>query len=255
MSTAKPFPSLKGGCFCGLVRYRLHSAPLFCHACYCLDCQKLTGSAFSLFASIEFDRVTSIGAVPPKVVATSRKSGSVRQEFTCAECGTVMWTTGDWSPATADIRVGTLEMARLMEPDMHCYIENKFDWVVLPADARTCKGQYDFKTTWPKDSVKRLDECMDRIEKMGKDSTATNGDATKQTATEGDADGEVDGALDKTPTAQSPEEKEELDDEEFERRFNETERVLQERLEKLTLKLNEQDKETSDQSSSAAPDG
>ena len=49
---------------------------------------------------------------------------------------------------------------------------------------------------------------------------------------------------DKTPTAQSPADLEEglvEDDEEFERRFRETEKMLQERLEKLTLKLKDND--------------
>ena len=46
---------------------------------------------------------------------------------------------------------------------------------------------------------------------------------------------------DKTPTAQTPDEQDEVgeDDEAFERRFQETEKALQERLEQLSLKLKE----------------
>ena len=37
---------LTGKCSCGQVSYELSEAPLFTHACHCVDCQCSTGSAF-----------------------------------------------------------------------------------------------------------------------------------------------------------------------------------------------------------------
>jgi hypothetical protein len=37
-----------GGCQCGKVRYEITQEPLSVYTCHCLDCQKLTSSAFSL---------------------------------------------------------------------------------------------------------------------------------------------------------------------------------------------------------------
>ena len=37
-----------GGCQCGKVRYEISEEPVSVYICHCLDCQRLTGSAFSL---------------------------------------------------------------------------------------------------------------------------------------------------------------------------------------------------------------
>ncbi|KAF2251145.1 hypothetical protein BU26DRAFT_517865 [Trematosphaeria pertusa] len=230
MSKSRPFPAVTGGCFCGLVRYRLETAPLFCHACHCADCHKSSGSVFACFATIEADRVTSIGSMPPKFATTVRRDGVARHNAFCPKCGTQLWGNGDWSPATIDIRVGSLDIPGLMEPDLHEFIESKVDWVILPEGAKTCKGGYEIKDYWPKSSLKRLDAAMSRYEERLKLSKA---------AASGAGEDEDEKEADKTPTAQSPEEKE--DDEEFEKRYQVTEKALQERLEKLSLKLNEQE--------------
>jgi hypothetical protein len=38
----------KGGCQCGKVRYEITEEPQLVYTCHCLDCQRLTSSAFSL---------------------------------------------------------------------------------------------------------------------------------------------------------------------------------------------------------------
>jgi len=52
--------TFSGLCACGLVKFRLTSAPMFIHCCHCTDCQRQTGSAFVLNALIETDRVQII---------------------------------------------------------------------------------------------------------------------------------------------------------------------------------------------------
>ena len=47
----------------GAVRYRLTSDPLFTHCCYCLNCQRQTGSAFVINLLIEADRVELIALI------------------------------------------------------------------------------------------------------------------------------------------------------------------------------------------------
>ena len=37
-----------GGCQCGQVRYEITEEPQLIYTCHCLDCQRLTSSAFSL---------------------------------------------------------------------------------------------------------------------------------------------------------------------------------------------------------------
>ena len=235
MSKPRPFPALTGGCFCGSTRYRLETAPLFCYACHCSDCHRSAGSIFACFTSIEADRVSSIGESAPKILQSIRPNAITRHAASCRTCGTELWTSGANFPVTIDIKTGTLDHPELMEPDLHECIESKVPWVILPEGARTCKGPFDFRKYWPKSSLVRFAAAVNRMEE---------GRQAKMSAGIVRAEEDEEKETDKTPTAQTPDEKNEdlEDDEEFERKFRETERVLLERLEQLSLRLGEQDK-------------
>ncbi|KAK7186120.1 hypothetical protein DPSP01_000720 [Paraphaeosphaeria sporulosa] len=231
MSKSKPFPAIHGGCFCGSTRYRLETAPLFNHACHCQDCNKHTGSVFACFTTIETEFITSFGKTPPKITTTVRPNGLVRHLATCGTCGTRLWASGDRSTVIADINTGTLDLPELMEPDVHEYIESKISWVLLPEGTKTCKGPFDYTKWWPKSSLKRLEAAIQRAQERKK--------LQVKVAQAESLDVEDEKEADKTPTAQTPDEKDEVaeDDEEFERRYLETEKALQERLEQLSLRL------------------
>jgi hypothetical protein len=228
MPQSRPFPLVTGGCFCRAVRYRLMAAPLFCYACHCADCHKHTGSVFACFTSIEAEFLSSVGSVPAEIITRVRPSGKVVRLASCPKCGTTLWASGDNNPVTVDIRTGTLDTPQLFEPDIHAFIESKIPWIDLPKGAKTCTGYFDFRKTWPAASLKRFDVALLRYEEKRK---------SKKAGVDGVLSTEDEKEADKTPTAQSPEETEE--DEEFEQKYQEAEKALQERLEKLTLKLNE----------------
>ncbi len=46
-----------GSCQCGQVQLKLTTPPLFTYACHCRDCQKRTGSAFSMGLVVAGDAV------------------------------------------------------------------------------------------------------------------------------------------------------------------------------------------------------
>jgi hypothetical protein len=134
----------------------------------------------------------------------------------------------------ADVRVGTLDFPSLMEPDVHAFVESKVEWLRLPDYARTSKGQFDQKSMWPESSLRRLDVCLERWARRAKEAGLVDG------ARDGEGgDGE------KTPTAGEFADGEGEDDEAFERRYRETERGLQERLEVLRRKLEDEEKDQS----------
>ncbi|KAJ4305890.1 hypothetical protein N0V90_001423 [Kalmusia sp. IMI 367209] len=145
---------------------------------------------------------------------------------------------GDKTPVTADIATGTLDLPEIMEPDIHEYIESKISWVLLPEGAKTCKGPFDYREHWPKSSLKRLEVAIQKVRERERAKASTTAAAING------QDAEEEKEADKTPTAQTPDEKDELaeDDEEFERRYRETEQALQKRLEQLSLRLEENEK-------------
>ncbi|CAO2652065.1 Nn.00g003480.m01.CDS01 [Neocucurbitaria sp. VM-36] len=246
MSKVKPFPSITGSCACNTIRYRLLTSPLFCYACHCGDCQKLTGSAFGLFLNIESYNVSIISPAQPVVLIQEKKPGVVGRSIQCPQCKTELWTNNAWGAAVSDVRVGTLDFPSLMEPDVHSFVESKVEWVRLPEGAKTTPKEYDYKEVWPKSSLKRLEICLARVAQM----TKKKQEALAQQLAErqdkkvvsDEANGEETGGEgEKTPTAVEFEDNDGEDDEAFEKRFKETEKALQSRLEKLSLKLEEEE--------------
>ncbi|OAL44512.1 hypothetical protein IQ07DRAFT_592196 [Pyrenochaeta sp. DS3sAY3a] len=245
MSKPKPFPAIAGGCACNTIRYRLLTSPLFCYACHCGDCQKSTGSAFGLFLNVESYNLSIISPTRPTVCTRERKPGKLNRYVECPRCKSELWDVSAWSPFICDVRVGTLDFPSLMEPDVHSFVESKLDWLILPPGARTTPRGFNSRELWPKSSLKRLEICERRFADVIKRGQAA-AQARKQAAASAAAaadDGEGDeasGEGEKTPTAVEFGDREGEDDEAFEKRFRETERALQERLEKLTLKLEEE---------------
>ncbi|KAF2026472.1 hypothetical protein EK21DRAFT_115822 [Setomelanomma holmii] len=239
---SKTFPSISGSCLCNTIRYRLLTSPLFCYACHCPDCQRITGSAFGLFLQIETYNIQILSPVRPIFITQTRHTGVISRHVECPRCKIELWGNNGIGAAVADIRVGTLDFPGLFEPDLHTFVESKIDWLVLPEGARTVPKDYDYKKVWPKSSLRRLNLCLKRVaeaQKSGKaQAVAAGGEGVGEGGQGGDEkveDGE------KTPTATEFVEGEGEDDEAFEKRYRETESRLQERLEKLRVKLEEEE--------------
>ncbi|EMD90538.1 hypothetical protein COCC4DRAFT_186777 [Bipolaris maydis ATCC 48331] len=247
MPSSKTFPAITGGCVCGTVRYRLLTSPLFCYACHCTDCRAFSGSAFGLFLKIEMYNVKVMSSTLPAFVKMNNRRGAVQVHAQCSTCRVHMWVTSA-SPdeeAVYDVRVGTLDFPDLMVPDLHIFTENKLGWIRLPDDAHTLPRGGDIHKLWPKSSLERLDQCnrwADRVRKR-KRAALVESKATAKSTEEGSGE-ETGGEGDKTPTALAFNNE---DDEEFEKKFKEKEKILLERLEKLQLKLKEEEVKAGEQ--------
>lgn len=146
---------LLGGCTCRAVRYRMLSAPLFVHCCHCTWCQRETGASFALNAMIEADRVElTEGEV--EVIDTPSNSGKGQRISRCPNCCVALWSNysgaGD---AIRFVRVGTLDEAFRLTPDIHIFTSTKQPWVVLPADTPAVAEYYDRNKYWPAGSLAR----------------------------------------------------------------------------------------------------
>ena len=146
---------LKGRCACGVVRYRLASAPMFVHCCHCRDCQRETGSAFVLNALIEADRVTLLsGNLEPVAVPTN--SGRPHEIHRCPSCKVAVWSVyGGAGPKLRFVRVGTLDDPAAVAPDVHIYVRSKLPWVALPEGVPSFDAYYDSRKLWPAASLER----------------------------------------------------------------------------------------------------
>ena len=155
MTDSAPFP-LEGGCTCRAVRYRMLTRPLFVHCCHCTWCQRESGTAFALNALIEAERILLLeGEI--EIVHTPSLSGRGQRISRCSQCRIAVWSNyagaGD---RVHFVRVGTLDQADLLPPDIHIYTASRQAWVKLPADTPAVEAFYDRRNYWPKESLERL---------------------------------------------------------------------------------------------------
>ena len=152
---------LEGGCFCGAVRYRLTSAPMFVHCCHCKDCQRQTGSAFVLNAIIETDRIDIVNGMP-EAVPMKTDSGRPHDIYRCPACRIAVWSDYGRRPALRFVRVGSLDEPGALPPDVHIFTRSKLPWVVLPEGAPAFEIYYDMQKQWPAESLARRDAILGR---------------------------------------------------------------------------------------------
>lgn len=153
------FP-MEGGCTCRAIRFRMETRPLFVHCCHCSWCQRETGTAFALNAMIEADRVTLLSG-EVELVHTPSNSGKGQNIARCPICRVAVWSTYSGSgDAIRFVRVGTLDEARRLPPDVHIFTSTKLPWVTLPPNVPAVPEYYSRKELWPAESLERRDNLL-----------------------------------------------------------------------------------------------
>jgi len=133
-----------GGCLCGALRYEITRLPEVVYTCHCTDCQRLTGSAFSM-ALLVADEAFRLSGVDPHPLQHTADSGRSNTRWLCPQCGA--WICSGEKPGTtpADtlrtVRAGTLDDTSWLRPTVHFWTRSKQPWVALPEDSRSFEKQ------------------------------------------------------------------------------------------------------------------
>jgi hypothetical protein len=136
---------------CGELRYTLKLPPLFTHACHCLNCQRQTGTAFSITTIVMTeDLVVTRGELRASPVSTR----TTRHD--CAGCGTTIYLSSMAYPRSVILRPGTLDDARVAAPQAHIWVCRKQAWLTLPDHVPQFERDYLREHAWPAASLARL---------------------------------------------------------------------------------------------------
>lgn len=119
---------MQGGCHCGSIRFETQGEPKWVGACYCVDCRKISGAPYMVFADFA-DKDVSIQGVPKAY----RSSENVIRSF-CENCGSPLSYRYINEPDHLFISVGLFDDAASLAPQHHIFVEQKLPWVKLDKD-------------------------------------------------------------------------------------------------------------------------
>jgi hypothetical protein len=126
---------LKGGCLCGAVRYEVRGAPFLLTACHCLNCQKRTGSAYSMNLTVRREDFAITEGAPAEIEQVS-PSGTPTTQLHCGACYARLASLPSRLPHTASVRPGTLDDTGWLKPVLHIFARSALPGAI-PAGAAT----------------------------------------------------------------------------------------------------------------------
>lgn len=121
---------MEGSCHCGAIRFKVSGAPFWVGACYCVDCRKISGSPYTVFAGYEASAIEMLKGAP-RGYSSSEK---VVRSF-CATCGSPFAYTYKTSPDKLFIPVGVFDNADNFKVQKHIWVSQKLPWVFIHDDA------------------------------------------------------------------------------------------------------------------------
>ena len=126
---------LKGGCFCGRVRYVAGGTPYHATICHCADCRRATGSPMVGWFTVKRTDLDFVQE-QPRFFASS--PGVIRSF--CTNCGTSL-TYRRQALEEVDVTICSLDDPNLLPPNDHTHTNGRLGWVRLNDHLPQHKGK------------------------------------------------------------------------------------------------------------------
>ena len=120
---------LRGGCWCGVVRYRVADEFLYAWNCHCSRCRAATGSAFKALAGIEREKLELTQGADRLLVV----GDDVLNDTRCAACGSFLFSVVR-DGAYVHVGMGSLIDTPTIRPTAHIFVGSKAAWFELSDD-------------------------------------------------------------------------------------------------------------------------
>lgn len=118
-----------GTCRCSAIQFEILSSPIMTLACHCVDCQRMSASAFSLGAMVPANGFKIVKGTPvPRPLP-----GSKRHHFFCPACMTLIFTKIEGADARVNVRATLCHDSSWFTPFVETMTKDKLTWAVTPA--------------------------------------------------------------------------------------------------------------------------
>jgi hypothetical protein len=123
---------LDGRCLCGAMTYSCDAEPIFTAICHCKDCQRQTGTAFSIVVGVPVDAVVVSGDSLASFSTVGEDHGQEVERRFCSTCGSPVVSAMAANPGVMVIKAGTLDDASWLEPQLEVWGRSAQPWVGPP---------------------------------------------------------------------------------------------------------------------------
>lgn len=117
---------LKGGCFCGRIRYETTGTPFHETNCHCVNCRRTTGAPSVAWFSVQRSQFRFTLGEPARFKSTSQATRSF-----CSQCGTQLTFESEDLPTEIDVTTGSLDAPDEVPPKDQTWTRSRLSWMVL----------------------------------------------------------------------------------------------------------------------------
>ena len=117
---------LRGGCFCGRIRYEAAGTPFHETSCHCSICRRTTGAPFVAWFSVPRAQFRLVCGEPVRFRSTPKGTRSF-----CPQCGTQLTFEHEDFPGEMDVTTCSLDDPNALSPKDHTWTSSKLAWVTL----------------------------------------------------------------------------------------------------------------------------
>lgn len=129
-----------GSCYCGDIEFEAEVEPENTSICHCMDCQRLSGTAYRVSVSAPANRFRVIRGRPKEFIKIAA-SGSRRIQAFCERCGTALYATAESGCKPYNIRAGTLRERAQLVPVREIWCDSVLPWVPRIAGIESWKQE------------------------------------------------------------------------------------------------------------------
>ena len=119
---------LTGRCLCGGVTYTADADPIVAAACHCRDCQRQSGSPYSVVVGVPRAALEVEGESLASFTTTGADHGGDTVRSFCSACGSPLFSVAAVASEVAYLKAGSLDDASWVEPVAEVWTSSAQPW-------------------------------------------------------------------------------------------------------------------------------
>ena len=119
-----------GACLCGMVTYEYDGSPVLQALCHCRNCQRQSGSSYSMIQVVPRSSFRSSGPIVGR--GDVAESGNILTRHFCTTCGSPIYISSANLSDMTIVNAGTLDEPANFTPQMNIWTRSAQPWIALP---------------------------------------------------------------------------------------------------------------------------